>query len=343
MRSACARPSLHAVRRFGTRCGCKLGHLRFDQPVSVRDVVRPHALTSTIDTRDCQVPDSRHLLHPPLGFGLGLRTCHYAALAEGSCGVDWLEVISENYMVPGGRPLDWLERLRADYPMAMHGVSLSIGGTDPLDPGYLHDLRALAQRIEPAWVSDHLCWTGVEGENLHDLMPLPYTEEALAHVTTRVQRVQDALGRRILLENVSSYVSFADSVMSEWEFLSAVARSADCLLLLDVNNVYVSSFNHGFDPLEFIHGVPVDRVQQFHLAGHEHCGTHIVDTHDAALVDPVWSLYREAVRRFGAISTMIERDDDIPGLPDLVAELGQARAVAADALAVPARASACRS
>ena len=285
--------------------------------------------------------DSRNLLHPPLGFGLGLRTCHYAALAEGGRGVDWLEVISENYMVPGGRPLDWLERLRADYPMAMHGVSLSIGGTDPLDPAYLRDLRALAQRIEPAWVSDHLCWTGVDGENLHDLMPLPYTEEALAHVTARVQRVQDALGRRILLENVSSYVSFADSVMSEWEFLSAVARSADCLLLLDVNNVYVSSFNHGFDPLEFIRGVPVDRVQQFHLAGHEHCGTHIVDTHDAALIDPVWSLYRAAVQRFGAVSTMIERDDDIPGLPELVGELDQARAVAADALSGRGRSTAC--
>ena len=273
---------------------------------------------------------------PPLGFGLGLRTDHYIEIERDRPGaIDWLEIISENYMVDGGRPLDWLDRIRAIYPMVMHGVSLSIGSSDPLDEAYLDRLSALAQRIEPAWISDHLCWTGYGGHNTHDLLPLPYTEEALAHVVERIGRVQERLGRRILIENVSSYVSFVESAMPEWEFIAEIARRADCLILLDINNIHVSGFNNGFDPQRYIDGIPVDRVQQFHLAGHEDNGTHIIDTHDHPVTDAVWNLYATAVRRFGPVSTMIERDDHIPPLPELLAELNRARAVAGDALTEP--------
>jgi uncharacterized protein (UPF0276 family) len=267
------------------------------------------------------------------GFGLGLRPTHYEAILSGRPRVDWFEVITENYLVPGGRPLDYLERIRASYPVVMHGVSLSIGSTAPLDSSYLREVKQLAARIEPAWISDHLCWTGIDGRNLHDLLPLPYTQEALAHVVDRVRRVQDFLGRRILLENVSSYLAFRHSEMTEWEFLAAVAEAADCDLLLDVNNVYVSSVNHGFDALAYLAGVPARRVRQIHLAGHDNNGTHIIDTHDAPVVPEVWDLYAHAVRRFGAVPAMIERDDNIPALDELVAELDLARAIAAGPLA----------
>jgi hypothetical protein len=266
--------------------------------------------------------------YPYLGFGLGLRVPHYETILQTLPKVDWFEVISENYMVPGGKPLDYLERIRSHYPMVMHGVSMSIGGTDPLNREYLKQLKALAERIEPMWISDHLCWTGADGKNLHDLLPLPYTEEALQHVVDRVSQVQDFLGRRMLLENVSSYVSYHQSEMPEWEFVAALAERADCLLLLDVNNVYVSSVNHDFNPVEYLQGIPVDRVQQFHLAGHSNCGDYIIDTHDAPIIDPVWDLYAAAVRRFGNVSTMIERDDNIPELSELLAELAQARRIA---------------
>lgn len=265
---------------------------------------------------------------PYLGYGLGLRIDHYEALLARPAQVQWLEVVSENYMVDGGLPLVWLDRFRERYPLVMHGVSMSIGSTDPLDEGYLARLAALAQRVEPMWVSDHLCWTGVQGVNLHDLMPLPYTEEALRHVVSRVQRVQDRLKRRILLENVSSYVSFAQSQLTEWEFLAEVAERADCLILLDINNVHVSAMNHGFSSLDYLHGIPVSRVQQFHLAGYEQGERLIIDTHDAAVSNAVWELYVEAVRRFGRVSTMIERDDHFPPLPELIAELEHARALA---------------
>lgn len=265
---------------------------------------------------------------PYLGYGVGLRTEHYEALLADPSQVDWLEVVSENYMIDGGLPLIWLDRFRERLPLVMHGVSLSIGSTDPLDEDYLQRLANLAQRVQPAWISDHLCWTGVQGVNLHDLMPLPYTEEALRHVVSRVQRVQDRLGRRILLENVSSYVSFAQSQLSEWEFLSAVAEQADCLILLDINNVYVSATNHGFSPSAYLRGIPASRVQQFHLAGYEEGSPLIIDTHDAPVSSPVWELYAEAVRRFGRVSTMIERDDHFPPLPDLLAELQLARNLA---------------
>jgi uncharacterized protein (UPF0276 family) len=264
---------------------------------------------------------------PFLGFGLGLRTEHYETILETRPAVDWFELLSENYLVPGGKPLYYLDRIRAQYPVVMHGVSLSIGG-DEVNREYLKNLKELASRVEPKWISDHLCWTGINGKNLHDLMPLPYTEEAVAHVVSHVNEVQEYLGRRILLENVSSYVTYKQSAMSEWDFLRNIAERADCYILLDVNNIYVSSFNHGFDPEAYLQGIPVERVHQFHLAGHRNCGNYIVDTHDDIVIDPVWDLYAKAVRRFGDVSAMIERDDRIPPLSELLDELDHARRIA---------------
>ncbi|HEY8052016.1 MAG: DUF692 domain-containing protein [Steroidobacterales bacterium] len=272
------------------------------------------------------------LTRPSLGFGLGLRVDHYDAILADRPPVDWFEVLTENYLVPGGKPLDYLMRFRERYPLAMHGVSLSIGSTAPLDLDYLRQVKALAARVEPVWISDHLCWTGVAGRNAHDLLPLPYTEEALAHVVGRVRTVQDFLGRRILLENVSSYLAFRDSQLTEWDFLSEIAVRADCLILLDVNNIYVSAVNHEFKALEYLNAIPLGRVQQIHLAGHENRGDYLIDTHDHPVPDPVWELYAAAVRRFGAVSTMIERDDHIPPLAELCAELTHARALSARTL-----------
>ena len=270
-----------------------------------------------------------------IDFGLGLRPEHYEEIVASPGRVSWFEALSENYMVPGGRPLHWLDRIRRDYPVALHGVSLSIGSVEPLDTAYLADLKRLAARVQPLWVSDHLCFTGLGGHNLHDLLPLPYTEEALDHVSGRVQAVQDHLGRRLVLENVSSYVTYTASELSEWEFLAELARRADCEILLDVNNVQVSAANHGFDPLAFLRALPAARVRQFHLAGHTDHGTHIVDTHDGPVVPDVWTLYAEAVRLFPGVPTMIERDADIPPYAELLAELDEARRVAAAALAGP--------
>jgi uncharacterized protein len=277
--------------------------------------------------------DSKPLLSPSLGFGLGLRVDHYEAILADHPRVDWFEALTENYLVPGGKPLDYLMRIRERYPLVLHGVSMSIGSTQPLDRNYLAQLRALAARVEPQWISDHLCWTGVAGRNMHDLLPLPYTEEALSNVVERVRTVQDILGRRILLENVSSYVTYRDSEIPEWEFLREIVQRADCLLLLDVNNIYVSSVNHEFDPRDYLQAIPVERVQQIHLAGHENHGDYLIDTHDHPVPDPVWELYDVAVRRFGSVSTMIERDANIPPLEELCAELDAARRLAERALA----------
>jgi uncharacterized protein len=266
-----------------------------------------------------------------IGFGLGLRPEHYEEIAANPGRVGWFEALSENYMVPGGRPMHWLDSIRRDYPMALHGVSLSIGSIDPLDDRYLADLKALADRVQPMWISDHLCFTGLRGTNMHDLLPLPYTEEALGHVAERVSRVQDRLGRRLVLENVSSYVTYAASELSEWDFIAELSRRADCEILLDVNNVYVSSFNHEFDALAFLRAMPRERVRQFHLAGHTHKGSHIIDTHDHPIVPDVWSLYAEAVKLFPGVPTMIERDADIPPYEELLAELDIARRIAAGA------------
>lgn len=261
-----------------------------------------------------------------LGFGLGARPEHYDALLGGQLGcVSWLEALTENYLVEGGKPLHYLNRLRQHYPIVLHGVSLSIGGTDPLDENYLLQVRALADRIDAAWVSDHLCWTGVDGVNTHDLLPLPYTEESLKHVVARIEHAQERLGRRLVLENVSSYLTYRHSAMTEWEFLAQVLERADCRLLLDLNNVYVSSVNHGFDPKDYVDHLPAHRIQQFHLAGHQRNGAFLIDTHDAPVCEPVWALYSYALARFGPTTTMIERDGNIPPLEELLAELERAR------------------
>jgi len=271
----------------------------------------------------------------PLGFGLGLRPPHYQDILDSAPAVDWFEILSENYMIPGGRPLRFADQIAERYPVVMHGVSMSIASTAPLNLEYLADLRKLADRLQPRWLSDHLCWTGVHGLNMHDLLPLPYTEEALNHIAKRVDEAQDRLGRRIALENVSSYVSFKSSEMTEWEFIDELCKRTDCWLLLDINNIFVSAFNHGFDPHVFVDGVPVDRVVQFHLAGHEDNGTHIIDTHDHPIRSEVWDLYEYALKRFGPISTMIERDDNIPPLTELVEELNFARRIAQKTLGAP--------
>ena len=265
---------------------------------------------------------------PYLGYGLGLRKEHYETVLAERPDVDWFEIISENYMVDGGKPLDYLTRIREHYPMVMHGVSMSIGSTEPLNFDYLKKLKSLVERVEPEWISDHLCWTGVNGLNLHDLMPLPYTEEAINHVADRVSQVQDYLGRQMLLENVSSYVSYSDSTMTEWEFLREVAERADCHILLDLNNIYVSAYNHNFDPYTYLTAIPTERVYQFHLAGHTHENNLIIDTHDHPIADPVFDLYAAAVEHFGRVSTMIERDDNIPPLPELLTELEQVKNIA---------------
>lgn len=272
----------------------------------------------------------------PLGVGLGLRTVHYDHILKRRPKVPWFEIISENYMGnsagTGGRSVRILDDLRKDYPFVMHGVSLSIGSKDPLDKEYLKRLKKLAARIEPMWMSDHLCWTGVEGQNLHDLLPLPYTKETIAHLVERISMVQDFLGRQILMENVSSYVSYEHSEMTEWECLTEVATKADCLLLLDVNNIHVSAVNHRYDGLDFIRGVPKGRVAQIHLAGYSDMGTHLIDTHDHPVSDPVWELYAKAVERFGLIPTMIEWDDDIPPFPRLWEEAKRAARIQKKAL-----------
>ena len=277
-------------------------------------------------------PGAATLTQPSPGFGLGLRTEHYADFLAAPQRVDWLELLSDNYLVPGGKPLVNLDRIRANYPVVMHGVALSIGSADGPHEPYLDALAALAARVEPLWISDHLCWTGVHGKVLHDLYPLPYSEAALAVVVRNVHRVQERLQRALVLENVSSYVSFAASEMSEWEFITEVCARTGCRLLLDVNNIHVSSVNHGFDARAFLRGVPADRVQQIHLAGHTLVtgdnGDHIIDTHDHPVADSVWALYTEALQRFGPVATMIERDDHIPPLAELIAELDHARALA---------------
>jgi uncharacterized protein (UPF0276 family) len=267
-----------------------------------------------------------------LGHGVGLRTKHFPEVLAGTARVDWFEAISENFMIRGGRPLRVLEQARALAPVVLHGVSLSLGSTDPLRDDYLADLAALAARIEPAWISDHLCWGSVGGHYAHDLLPLPYTEEALAHVVERIARVQERLGRRILVENVSSYLTYARSAMPEWEFLAEIARRSDCGVLLDVNNVYVSAMNHGFDPADYLAGIPADRIGQIHLAGHSDHETHLLDTHDAPVRDEVWQLYRSVVERIGPVSTLVEWDEHIPEWTELVAESERARAVEREAL-----------
>ena len=264
---------------------------------------------------------------PSLGCGVGLRTEHYDVITRDWPRMDWFEAISENFMDSGGRPLRLLEEVRRRYPVALHGVSLSIGSTDPLDRRYLDRLKTLVDRIHPAIISDHLCWTGVEGENLHDLLPLPFTEEAIRHVAGRVEQVQERLGCRLLLENVSTYVTYRHSTMPEWQFLTEVAERSGCGILLDLNNIYVNAYNHQFDPAEYLRHIPGELVGQFHLAGHTDMGTYLFDTHSRPVIDAVWSLYREALSRWGPVTTLIEWDEDIPPFPVLAEEAEKARAI----------------
>ena len=261
------------------------------------------------------------------GFGLGLRPEHYEDFLAAPQPVEWLEILSDNYLVPGGRPLYYLDRIAERYPLVMHGVAMNLGGVDELDLDYLHQIKALAERTRAGWVSDHLCWTGMNGRYLHDLLPLPYSEEAVTHVAGRIRQAQQVLERRLVIENVSSSLA-AQAPMTEWAFLVAVAEAADCDLLVDINNIYVSGRNHGFDPWEYLQALPPERVRQFHLAGHQDLGDLCIDTHDAPVCEAVWQLYARARALVGAVPTLLERDDAIPPLASLLDELARARALA---------------
>lgn len=272
-----------------------------------------------------------------LGLGVGLRSQHLGHVLKTWPVVDWFEVISENFMDSRGYARYALDQIAERYPVVLHGVSLSVGSTDPLDFGYLNRLCRLADATKARWVSDHVCWTGVAGVNTHDLLPVPFTEESLRHMAGRVRVVQDVLGRQFVLENPSSYAAFSGATMPEWEFIARLVAESGCGLLLDVNNVYVSSVNHGFDPQEYLRSLPGDRVVQLHLAGHTDMGTHLIDTHDRPVADPVWDLYRLATARFGLVPALLEWDDHIPPFPDLLAELDKARQYAADVTAATGR------
>jgi len=274
---------------------------------------------------------------PALGVGIGLRVPHYGEVLEraraGTLDVAFVEIISENFMVRGGRPLSILDGIRSELPVVLHGVSMNLGASDPLDADYLDRLGALTRRSDPAWLSDHLCWTAVAGTHLHDLLPLPTSEAVLDYVAERVRRVQDQLGRRIAVENVSSYMSFVDDELDEWTFLAELAERADCGLLLDVNNVFVSAHNHGFDAATYLDAIPPDRIFQIHLAGHSRSGPLLIDTHDHPVRDEVWALFERVVRRVGPVSTLIEWDDAIPPLDRLIEEARRARGVLASVAA----------
>jgi uncharacterized protein (UPF0276 family) len=276
----------------------------------------------------------RHAI-PDLGVGVGFRVPHYPHVLATNPPMDWFEVISENFMVRGGKALENLERLVARYPVVPHGVSLSIGREGPLDNAYLSRLKVLVDRIDPPWASDHLCWTGTATANLHDLFPLPLTRQSIDHVAARVRQVQEFLQRPFALENVSSYVTFTSSTMPEWEFLGEIAEKADCGILLDCNNIFVSAVNHGFDANAYVDAVPADRVVQMHLAGHADKGGYLLDTHSDHVREEVWELYRRATRRVGLTSTLIEWDEDIPSWDELALEAMAARKVREEALFSP--------
>ncbi len=265
------------------------------------------------------------MLH--MGCGVGLRSQHFAAFAEGAVQVDWVEAISENFMMQGGRALSVLDAVRCERPVALHGVAMCIGSRDPINPDYIRRLKSLITRVEPAYVSDHLSWGSLHGAYVHDLLPLPMTEETLKHVISRIHQAQEMLGHPLVFENVSSYIRYSASDIPEWEFVAAVAQGADCGILLDVNNVYVNAKNHGFDAQTYIDAMPAERVVQLHMAGHTDCGTHLLDTHKGPISDTVWSLYRHTIQRFGAVSTLIEWDEDVPDIDTLLAEAAQAEAI----------------
>ncbi|MAZ77617.1 MAG: hypothetical protein CMF39_02960 [Legionellaceae bacterium] len=276
----------------------------------------------------------RAVKYPCLGFGLGLRAPYIPHILAHRPQVDWFEIISENFLYDEGRARHTLEQIRQHYPIVMHGVSLSVGSSDPLDMDYIHQLKTLADQFEVSWLSDHLCWSSIGQTHLHDLLPLPYTEETVEHVVSRIKQVQDVLERRILLENVSSYVTYKASVMQEWTFYREIVERSDCLMLLDINNIFVSAHNHGFAPEEYLAHMPADRVQQIHLAGHHEENGVMIDTHDHAVIDPVWTLYQQAIEKFGLVSTMIERDDRFPAFQSLLDELAHAKQVASAEVSV---------
>ncbi|EKD77739.1 MAG: hypothetical protein ACD_42C00202G0002 [uncultured bacterium] len=255
--------------------------------------------------------------------GLGLRPLHYQAILDQQPELDFFEAISEDFMHFSGNDYSYLKKIAKHYPIALHGVGLSIGSTDPLNKNYLRDLKKLAKTVSAISISDHFCWTGVDGKNTHDLLPLPFTAETVEHLVSRIQTVQDYLDQRILLENVSSYVTFTENEMTEWEFIASVAEKSDCFILLDVNNIFVNAFNHGFNAQHYLQGIPRTRVKQFHLAGHKQCQTHIIDTHDASIINAVWELYREADRYFPNTPLVIERDSNIPPLEELLLEFSE--------------------
>jgi len=262
---------------------------------------------------------------PNLGLGVGLRTVHFGHILNKKPKVDWFEIVTENFLDTEGRPMWVLDQIAERHPIVVHGVSMSVGSPDPVDRSFLAKIKALAKRVRAVWVSDHVCWTGVAGRNLHDLLPMPYSEEALRHMVKKIRQIQDILERPLVLENPSSYVEFASSTMPEWEFIARMAEDADCGLLLDVNNVYVSSFNHGFDPETYIRAIPPERIAYFHVAGHTNFGTHILDTHIGPIIDPVWKLYRLAHEQTGGRSTLLEWDEEIPTFPVVHREVLKAR------------------
>jgi len=268
-----------------------------------------------------------------LGLGVGLRTVHFGHILNKKPKVDWFEIVTENFLDTEGRPMWVLDQIAERHPIVVHGVSMSVGSPDPVDRSFLAKIKALAKRVRAVWVSDHVCWTGVAGRNLHDLLPMPYSEEALRHMVKKIRQIQDILERPLVLENPSSYVEFTSSTMPEWEFIARMAEDADCGLLLDVNNVYVSSFNHGFDPETYIRAIPPERIAYFHVAGHTNFGTHILDTHIGPIIDPVWKLYRLAHEQTGGRSTLLEWDENIPTFPVVHREVLKARKYMGAALA----------
>jgi uncharacterized protein (UPF0276 family) len=270
---------------------------------------------------------------PNLGLGVGLRTQHFGHILNKKPKVDWFEIVTENFLDTEGRPMWVLDQIAERHPIVVHGVSMSIGSPDPVDRVFMAKIKALAKRVRAVWVSDHVCWTGVAGRNLHDLLPMPYSEEALKHVVKKIRQVQDILERPLVLENPSSYVEFTSSTMPEWEFIARMAEEADCGLLLDVNNVYVSSVNHGFDPETYLRAIPPKRIAYFHIAGHTNFGTHILDTHIGPVIDPVWNLFRLAHERTGGRSTLLEWDEEIPTFPVVHREVLKARKYMGAALA----------
>ncbi len=266
------------------------------------------------------------MTYPDIGFGLGLRSSHYdVILKTRPKTVDWFEIISENFLDAHKGYWDFLADLRQDYRIIMHGVSLNIGSTDPLNLDYLKKVKKLADFLEPPWFSDHLCWTGINSKNTHDLLPVPYTPQTLTHISERIKKLQDIIGFPFILENPSTYLEFTESSIPEWEFLANITENTSCGLLLDVNNIYVNSFNHGYDAKKYIDTIPAQNIAQIHLAGHHDFGTHIIDTHDNYVKNEVWELYNYTIKTKGKISTMIEWDDNIPEFNILLAELDKAR------------------